>query len=392
MLRAGTRAKLLRHRGPGAETLRRRLDPGAAARQPLAAQGEAAEHAIAFARGDAGRRGGHPAARPAGAARRLGEHLRSRCPHGHWRDLLTGGRAHRPRSPWRTCCPVTPSHYWKGTSTMFEVWAPHADRGRCGDRRGPPPDVRGRGGLVVGGGAGGRARHRLPVQARRRRAAARPPDPLAARGRSSGRAGSTTTTGSSGATTSGAGAACRGRSSTSCTSAPSPPRAPSTAAIGKLEHLVELGVDFVEIMPVPPVPGERNWGYDGVDLWAVTENYGGPDGLKRFVDACHRRGSASSSTSSTTTSARPGNFLPPFGPYFHAPPAASGGRRSTSTVPAPTRCAATSSATRCSGCATTTSTACGWTPCTRCTTSGPCTCWRSWPSRWTRCPARWAGR
>ena len=51
--------------------------------------------------------------------------------------------------------------------------------------------------------------------------------------------------------------------------------------------------------------GERGWGYDGVDLWAPHHAYGGPDGLKRLVDACHRRDSPWSSTSSTTTWGRP---------------------------------------------------------------------------------------
>lgn len=62
------------------------------------------------------------------------------------------------------------------------------------------------------------------------------------------------------------------------------------AAIERLDHLVELGVDLVEVMPVNAVDGPRNWGYDGVGWYAVTENYGGPDGFKRFVDACHGRG------------------------------------------------------------------------------------------------------
>ncbi len=90
------------------------------------------------------------------------------------------------------------------------------------------------------------------------------------------------------------------------------------AAIEKLPHLVELGVDFVEVMPVPPVPGSRNWGYDGVDLWAVTENYGGPDGLKRFVDACHRRGVGVILDVVYNHLGPSGNFLAPFGPYFHS--------------------------------------------------------------------------
>jgi malto-oligosyltrehalose trehalohydrolase len=64
------------------------------------------------------------------------------------------------------------------------------------------------------------------------------------------------------------------------------------AAIDRLDYLVALGVDFVELMPVAAFPGDHGWGYDGVSLWAVHEPYGGPDGLKRFVAACHERGLA----------------------------------------------------------------------------------------------------
>ena len=62
------------------------------------------------------------------------------------------------------------------------------------------------------------------------------------------------------------------------------------AAIGKLEHLVDLGVTHIELMPVAAFAGDRGWGYDGVALFAVHEIYGGPDALKRFVDAAHRKG------------------------------------------------------------------------------------------------------
>ncbi|WP_219471487.1 malto-oligosyltrehalose trehalohydrolase [Nonomuraea rhizosphaerae] len=88
------------------------------------------------------------------------------------------------------------------------------------------------------------------------------------------------------------------------------------AAIGKLDHLVELGVDFAEVMPVAPVPGGRNWGYDGVDLYAVNETYGGPDGLKAFVDACHRAGIGVILDVVYNHLGPSGNFLHPFGPYF----------------------------------------------------------------------------
>ncbi|MEW2329082.1 malto-oligosyltrehalose trehalohydrolase [Micromonospora chersina] len=62
------------------------------------------------------------------------------------------------------------------------------------------------------------------------------------------------------------------------------------AAIGRLDHLVDLGVDLVELLPVNAFNGEHNWGYDGVCWYAPHEPYGGPDGLKRFVDAAHAKG------------------------------------------------------------------------------------------------------
>jgi len=62
------------------------------------------------------------------------------------------------------------------------------------------------------------------------------------------------------------------------------------AALAHLDHLVELGVDFVEVLPVNAFDGTAGWGYDGVLWGAVHEPYGGPDAFKRFVDACHARG------------------------------------------------------------------------------------------------------
>ncbi|MEV4202784.1 malto-oligosyltrehalose trehalohydrolase [Micromonospora globbae] len=62
------------------------------------------------------------------------------------------------------------------------------------------------------------------------------------------------------------------------------------AAIGKLDHLVDLGVDLIELLPVNAFNGEHNWGYDGVCWYAPHQPYGGPDGLKRLVDAAHARG------------------------------------------------------------------------------------------------------
>jgi maltooligosyltrehalose trehalohydrolase len=64
------------------------------------------------------------------------------------------------------------------------------------------------------------------------------------------------------------------------------------AFIEKLPHLKSLGVNTIEIMPVADFPGTRNWGYDGVDLYAPANAYGGPQGLKALVDAAHAHGIA----------------------------------------------------------------------------------------------------
>ncbi len=88
------------------------------------------------------------------------------------------------------------------------------------------------------------------------------------------------------------------------------------AAIGRLDHLVELGVDLVEILPVNAVNGTHNWGYDGVGWYAVHEPYGGPDALKRFVDACHQRGLGVVLDVVYNHLGPSGNYLPRFGPYL----------------------------------------------------------------------------
>ena len=87
-------------------------------------------------------------------------------------------------------------------------------------------------------------------------------------------------------------------------------------AIGKLDHLHSLGVTHIEVMPVAAYPGDRGWGYDGVDLFAVTENYGGPDALKRFVDACHARGLAVILDVVYNHFGPVGNYAGRFGPYL----------------------------------------------------------------------------
>jgi maltooligosyltrehalose trehalohydrolase len=88
------------------------------------------------------------------------------------------------------------------------------------------------------------------------------------------------------------------------------------SAIERLGHLVDLGVTHVELLPVNAVNGIWNWGYDGVGWYAVHEPYGGPDGLKRFVDAAHRHGLAVVLDVVYNHLGPSGNYLPRFGPYL----------------------------------------------------------------------------
>ena len=88
------------------------------------------------------------------------------------------------------------------------------------------------------------------------------------------------------------------------------------AAIERLDHLVDLGVTLVELMPVAAFDGEHGWGYDGVALFAPHEPYGGPDGLKRLVDACHARGLGVCLDVVYNHLGPSGNYLAEFAPYF----------------------------------------------------------------------------
>lgn len=88
------------------------------------------------------------------------------------------------------------------------------------------------------------------------------------------------------------------------------------AAAARLEHLVELGVTHVELMPLCPFPGRHGWGYEGVSLWAVHEPYGGPESLKRFVDRAHELGLGVVLDVVHNHLGPSGNYLPAFGPYF----------------------------------------------------------------------------
>jgi maltooligosyltrehalose trehalohydrolase len=88
------------------------------------------------------------------------------------------------------------------------------------------------------------------------------------------------------------------------------------SAIEKLDHLVDLGVTAIELLPVAEFSGGHGWGYDGVDLYAPHRAYGGPDGLKRLVDAAHSRGLSVVMDVVYNHLGPSGNYLREFGPYF----------------------------------------------------------------------------
>ena len=94
------------------------------------------------------------------------------------------------------------------------------------------------------------------------------------------------------------------------------PKGTFDSTIERLAHLVDLGITHVELMPVAAFPGERGWGYDGAALFAVYEGYGGPDGLKRLVDACHARGLAVVLDVVYNHFGPVGNYTGKFGPYI----------------------------------------------------------------------------
>jgi maltooligosyltrehalose trehalohydrolase len=88
------------------------------------------------------------------------------------------------------------------------------------------------------------------------------------------------------------------------------------AAIERLPHLVDLGVDAIELLPVAEFSGPHGWGYDGVDLFAPHHAYGGPEGLHRLVDAAHEAGLGVVIDAVYNHLGPAGNFLAEFGPYF----------------------------------------------------------------------------
>jgi maltooligosyltrehalose trehalohydrolase len=88
------------------------------------------------------------------------------------------------------------------------------------------------------------------------------------------------------------------------------------SATSCLDHLSDLGVTHVELMPVGEFSGRRGWGYDGVELYAPHHAYGGPEDLKRLVNACHQRRLAVLLDVVYNHLGPAGNYLHCFGPYF----------------------------------------------------------------------------
>ncbi len=94
------------------------------------------------------------------------------------------------------------------------------------------------------------------------------------------------------------------------------PEGTCEAVIKRLPALRDLGITAIEIMPVAQFPGERNWGYDGVYPFAVQQSYGGPEGLKKLVDACHNHHMAVILDVVYNHLGPEGNYLCEYGPYF----------------------------------------------------------------------------
>jgi maltooligosyltrehalose trehalohydrolase len=94
------------------------------------------------------------------------------------------------------------------------------------------------------------------------------------------------------------------------------PEGTCDAAIEKLEYLRDLGITHIELLPFADFPGKHGWGYDGVDLFAPHAAYGGPDGLKRFVDAAHGKGMGVIMDVVYNHFGPAGNYVGSFGPYF----------------------------------------------------------------------------
>ncbi|MGB7843493.1 MAG: malto-oligosyltrehalose trehalohydrolase, partial [Salinimicrobium sp.] len=94
------------------------------------------------------------------------------------------------------------------------------------------------------------------------------------------------------------------------------PKGTFEAVIDKLDHLEELGVNTLELMPIAQFPGDRNWGYDGVYPFAPQDSYGGTEGLKKLINACHKRNFSVLLDVVYNHFGPEGNYISQYGPYF----------------------------------------------------------------------------
>ena len=94
------------------------------------------------------------------------------------------------------------------------------------------------------------------------------------------------------------------------------PQGTFEGVISKLDHLLELGINTIELLPVAQFPGSRNWGYDGVYPYAVQDSYGGVEGLKNLIDICHQKGIAVLLDAVYNHLGPEGNYMSQYGPYF----------------------------------------------------------------------------
>ncbi|UJH91814.1 hypothetical protein LZ575_03875 [Antarcticibacterium sp. 1MA-6-2] len=88
------------------------------------------------------------------------------------------------------------------------------------------------------------------------------------------------------------------------------------AVTEKLDHLLELGINTIEILPISQFPENRNWGYDGVYPYAAQHSYGGVEGLKKMINTCHQKGIAVILDAVYNHMGPEGNYLSQYGPYF----------------------------------------------------------------------------
>ena len=255
---------------------------------------------------------------------RLGRHDARRCRRVTWPTSVARPVSTSSTSVWSTRLADLLADLPGGAAGAgglmrgrFDVWAPLPERVRLVVGDDVVEMTRGARRLVDAGRPGARRRGRLRLPARRLRArrcptrgrVASPTACTSARGPS-------TPTPSSGPTTRWTGRQLAGSVIYELHVGTFTPEGTLDAAVERLDHLVDLGVDLVELLPVNAFNGTHNWGYDGV-LWsAVHEQYGGPAAYQRFVDAAHAAGLGVIQDVVYNHLGPSGNYLPMFGPYL----------------------------------------------------------------------------